>query len=391
MHRLENVIQEYAWGSRTAIAELLGQTSPSPRPQAELWMGAHPAAPSRIADRALDQLISEAPSVWLGQRVAARFGRQLPFLFKVLAAAEPLSLQAHPTQRQAEAGFLADEAAGIPVSAPHRNYRDRQHKPELLCALTPFTALCGFRPVEQTLDLLGDLDVGDLDFVRERLAEHPNAAGTRRAFTALMTAGESLQERLVTATVEGCRRSGKHRPEFRWVERLAAKYPGDIGVVSSLLLNLVHLEPGAAIYLPAGNLHAYLEGVGVEIMASSDNVLRGGLTPKHVNVPELLRVLDFDPIEPPLVLAREANGERVYPTPAAEFQLSRLDLDHDDWTTAPTGPEILLCTEGQLQLRGGNDAMVLLPRGAAAFVPADTERYVLTGRGTIFRAVVPDH
>ena len=393
MHRLENVVQGYAWGSRTAIAELLGVPSPSAEPQAEMWMGAHPAAPSRVAGRALPDLVAAEPETWLGGRVVATFGPRLPFLLKVLAAAEPLSLQAHPTVPQAEAGFAADEAAGIPIAARDRNYRDRNHKPELLCALTPFAALCGFRPVTRTLELLDALAVDELGFLQRTLATAPNADGVRRVFTALMEADEATQQRLVAATVAACQRIGSaFADEREWAVRLDAKYPGDIGVVSSLLLNLVRLAPGEAIYLPAGNLHAYLEGVGVEIMASSDNVLRGGLTPKHVNVPELLRILDFAPLEPPRVTPRETDGGLVYPTPAREFQLGRLEIGEDDWTTAPDGPEILLCTEGELVARtDGPDGTeeVPLPRGASLFVPAATERYVLGGRGTAFRAVVP--
>jgi mannose-6-phosphate isomerase len=393
MLRLENVIQDYRWGSRTAIAELLGEPSPSQEPQAEMWMGAHPKAPSRSGGRALSDLVAATPEALLGTRVVASFGPRLPFLLKVLAAAEPLSLQAHPTVEQAAAGFVADEAAGIAIDADDRNYRDRNHKPELICALTPFAALCAFRPVPQTLELLDVLAVNELGVARRELEAAPDATGVRRAFTALMDTDDATRQHLIAATVTACRRhADAFADEREWAVRLAEKYPGDIGVVSSLLLNLVRLAPGEAIYLPAGNLHAYLEGTGVEVMASSDNVLRGGLTPKHVNVPELLRVLDFAPLDPPIVMPRDTNGELVYPTPAREFQLGRLELGDDDWTTAPDGPEILLCTAGTLVARAtgphGTEELPL-PRGASLFVPAATERYVLSGRGTVFRTVVP--
>jgi len=390
MHRLQNVVQTYAWGSRTAIAELLGQPSPSEEPQAELWMGAHPAAPSRVADKALSELVADSPETLLGERVAATFGPRLPYLLKVLAAAEPLSLQAHPTRNQAKAGFEADEAAGIPIDARHRNYRDRNHKPELLCALTPFVALCGFRQVDRTLELLDAIAVDELEFLREELVARPNAAGLRHVFAALMQADRRRQQSLVAATVTACRRTdAAFATERTWAVRLSAKYPGDIGVVSSLLLNLVRLEPGEAIFMPAGNLHAYLRGVGVEIMASSDNVLRGGLTPKHVNVPELIRVLDFTPLDPPRIAPREEAGELVYHAPAAEFCLGRIELDQGRFCATPTGPEIVLCTQGTLSALAAGAMPIDLPQGASVFVPAATPSYSLSGRGTAFRARVP--
>ena len=390
MHRLQNVVQPYAWGSRTAIAELLGQPSPSEGPQAELWMGAHPAAPSRVAGTALSELVEDSPQTLLGERVAAAFGPTLPFLLKVLAAAEPLSLQAHPTRSQAEAGFEADERAGIPIDARHRNYRDRNHKPELLCALTPFEALCGFRQVERTLELLDAIAVDELEFVRHELVARPNAAGLRHVFVTLMQADRPQQHHLVATTVAACGRpDAAFQAERSWAVRLNARYPGDIGAVSSLLLNRVRLEPGEAIFLPAGNLHAYLDGVGVEIMASSDNVLRGGLTPKHVNVPELVRILDFTPLDPPRIVPRETAGELVYDAPAPEFRLGRIELDQGRFSATPTGPEIVLCTRGTLWAQTAGAEAIELPQGASVFVPAATPSYSLSGRGTAFRARVP--
>lgn len=386
MFVLENVVKPYPWGSCSAIADLQGRPVPTGTPEAELWMGAHPGGSSRVNGRPLGDLIAEDPQATLGSRVVSSLGPELPFLLKVLAAAEPLSLQAHPTKAQAEAGYAADDLAQIALDAHNRNYKDRNHKPELLCALSPFSALCGFRPVERTLALLDELRAPTLASYIAALREHPDAAGLRRVFTALMQTEAEPRAALVRDTLAGCREAmgGRFASECGWALRLGDKYPGDIGIVTSLLLNLVELAPGSAIFLPAGNLHAYLEGVGVELMASSDNVLRGGLTPKHVNVPELLRVLDFTPLEPPVVAPREVDGELVYDTQAAEFRLSRIELQGGAWVARVSGPEIVLATAGELTV----DALPLA-RGSSVFVPATTGRYTLRGAGTAFRACVP--
>ncbi|MHB8873366.1 MAG: mannose-6-phosphate isomerase, class I [Myxococcaceae bacterium] len=397
MELLDNVIQEYAWGSRRAIAELLGRPSPSERPQAELWMGAHPSAPSKVRrggqSVSLLKLIEEAPAEALGPRSLESFGPRLPFLLKVLAAGTPLSLQAHPSAEQARRGFAREEAAGLPRSAPNRNYKDPNHKPELLCALTPFEALCGFRPAGDTLRLLQALGCAELGPLASRLAAEPDLRGVRAMFEGFMSLSHAERGLLVEATLSACSAvrdsGGPFAAECAWAVQLGGLYPGDVGAVSALLLNLVSLQPGEAIYLPAGNLHAYLEGVGVEIMANSDNVLRGGLTPKHVDVPELLSVLDFaDRPVTPLKPRPQPDGEEVYVTAAAEFRLSRLVLAGGSGHLAKThGPEILLCTQGSITLRGGS-AELPLPKGASAWIPASEGEYELQGQGAVFRATI---
>jgi mannose-6-phosphate isomerase len=399
--RLDCTVMPYAWGSRTAIAELTGRASPSPGAEAELWMGAHPMAPARLERGAstvsLAELIAKDPERELGAAIAAVFGPRLPFLLKVLAAERPLSLQAHPTEAQARAGFDAEEARAIPRDAPTRNYRDPNHKPELLCALTPFDALCGFRRAADTVRLFDELAVPELADVLAPLRAGA-AGGVAAAFRAIMTLPKAEGARIVAATVEACRAStGGFGPERAWAIALDRLYPGDVGVVSALLLNLVHLEPGEAIYLGAGNLHAYLGGVGIELMASSDNVLRGGLTTKHVDVPELMRVLDFadGPIAP--LHARVVDAaERVYDTPAREFRLSVIDLAAG---TEPVlrqvgGPEILLCVAGAVVVTPatGPHAELTLERGASAFVSGGSGAYALRPRGaeraSVYRATV---
>ena len=389
---LSNVVQPYAWGSKLALAELRGDAGPSAGPEAELWMGAHPLAPSRVAatgESLLDRIAS-LPEQHLGRAVAEQYGGKLPFLLKVLAAATPLSLQAHPSLVQAAEGFAADEAAGIALDAPHRNYKDRNHKPELLCALGDFWALCGFRTVSQTLALFDELAVPALSFHLATLRQAPDAGGLKQLFSSLMQAPASERRALAEATAQACRaragQASRFADEYSLGARLAELYPGDVGVVSALLLNLLCLKAGEAIYLPAGNLHAYLGGTGVEIMASSDNVLRGGLTPKHVNVPELLRVLDFEPLSVAPLAAKQLGREHVYETPAREFRLSYFDLDEAPLELEIAGPEIWLVTSGSAKLTSG-DAALELGRGRSAFVspPAGLR---IAGTGRIFRASV---
>lgn len=394
---LSCTVMPYAWGSRTAIAELTGRPSPSEGPEAELWMGAHPMAPAQVtrdgATRALSEVIAEDAERELGAGVVSAFGARLPFLLKVLAAAEPLSLQAHPTAEQARAGFEDEERRQVPKAAADRNYKDAAHKPELLCALTPFEALCGFRRVEDSLALFDALAVPELEGVlaplRARGSERRAALGA--TFRAIMTASEAERARAVSATVRACEaHRGAFPRECALAVRLARLYPGDPGVVSALLLNLVHLEPGEAIYLGAGNLHAYLEGVGIEIMASSDNVLRGGLTRKHVDVPELMRVLDFadGPVHP--LRARSIDpDEEAWETPAAEFRLSRVHVGPRGLAREVRGPEILLCEKGAVTVRPGDGtAPVTLAAGRSAFIPASSRRYALAGQGSLWRATV---
>lgn len=367
---LQNTVQPYAWGSLTAIPALLGR-APDGKPQAELWLGAHPVAPSKlVSGERLDEWLAAAPATRLGSRVVDHFGPQLPFLLKVLAAAEPLSLQAHPSLAQAKAGFAREEAAGVARTAGNRNYRDANHKPEIICALSRFEALCGFRTVSDTLRIL---EVFGLD------ASTLRADGLAAYFGRIMSLDAHAKQALVAKLVEGAaRKPAGFEKEVGLVTKLNAKYPGDIGVLGALLLNHLTLEPGEALYLGAGNLHAYLEGTGVELMANSDNVLRGGLTPKHVDVAELVSVLEFVD-GPPRVLEPQGAPEGVYETPVPDFRLSRISLEGTHALAAGL-PQILLCTAGSAQV-----GAVTLAAGGSLFIAADTA-VTLTGRATVFRA-----
>jgi mannose-6-phosphate isomerase len=367
---LDGVIRPYAWGSTSAIQALLGLPVDG-TPAAELWFGAHSDDPSPVPVHrsSLDDLIAADPVAALGPDVVARFGGQLPFLLKILAAGTPLSLQVHPDLDQARTGFAAEEAAGVPADARERNYRDPNHKPELLCALTEFEALCGFRPVPQTLAVLDRLRLPELDFLGSALR---GADPLRTAFTALLTGAE--RGAAIEAVSERATPDGSLRPAY-----LAAQYfPGDAGILVVLLLNYVRLRPGEAIYLGAGNVHSYLSGTGVEIMANSDNVVRCGLTPKHVAVSEVLAITDFRELDEPRVSAD--GGEFRVPVP--DFRLSLVDVA-GAVSVSQAGPRIVLCTAGSVSV-----ANVSLSPGRAAFVPATLRSVAVTGRGRIFVGAV---
>jgi mannose-6-phosphate isomerase len=369
-------------------------------------LGANPGDPAWLEEPdgevSLLQAVSADPEGQLGTTARARFGDALPFLVKVLAADEPLSLQAHPSAEQAAEGYRREEHLGIPVNSPVRNYRDSSHKPELLVALQQFEALAGFRPAARTIELLQALAVSDLDPFIDLLNDQSDADGLRALFTTWITAPQPDVDVLVSAVLDGAilyLSSGatEFAAEAKTVLELGERYPGDAGVLAALLLNRITLGPGEGIFLSAGNLHAYLRGVALEVMANSDNVLRGGLTPKHVDVPELLRVLNFTPTtESELRAPMHADGlATFYDTPADEFAASVLTLGDDqlghqvDAPSRHDGPQILLCIEGSTAVHG-KSRVLTLTRGAAAWVAADDGpiRLVAHEPTKIFRATV---
>lgn len=388
MRRLLGRIRPYAWGSRTQIAALQGRPTPSAGPEAELWLGAHPDDPSLLADGvegggSLLAAIEADPEGMLGAAVVKRFGPRLPYLLKLLAAERPLSLQAHPDLAQARAGYAAEEAAGVPRGAEGRTYADPNHKPELLVAVSEFVALCGFRPVAESAALLDGLRLPALAPTVEQLRSSELRAAVHGLYALDADARTALVKRVAAAsrTLAG--------PEYAEAAALADRYPGDVGVLVSLLLNRVVLRPGEAIYMPAGNPHAYLRGVGVEIMASSDNVLRGGLTPKHVDVPELLRVLRYTELpEPRLAAAPAGEGVVWWPVPVPDFRLARASLAGG--RVALPGPEepsprIVFCLTGEVRV-GGAGGELTLRGGDAAFVPAREPQVTAEGTGELFQA-----
>ncbi|WP_433118053.1 mannose-6-phosphate isomerase, class I [Micromonospora sp. CA-246542] len=382
MEPLYGPIRDYAWGSRSAIALLQGRPVPSPGPEAELWLGAHPGAPASVeragARVSLCDLVRDEPGQWLGQRVAGRFGSRLPFLLKVLAADSPLSLQAHPDAEQARAGFAAE--ADLPPE--ERNYTDPHHKPELLVALTPFEALCGFRDPVESAEALAAFGVPELGPVVDALRTGP--AGLRTAVGTLLGWPVAERDGLLRAVLA----SAADGPDAELAHRLAKAYPGDPGVLVALLLHHVRLVPGEGIWMPAGNLHAYLSGCGVEIMAASDNVLRGGLTPKRVDVDELVRVLRFEVLDEPVRAARPvAPGVDCWAVPVDDFALHRVRVGADvpEATLALPGPRVVLCGAGTVTVDDGAGALTLTS-GQAAIGTAAGEPLRISGDGEAYVA-----
>jgi mannose-6-phosphate isomerase len=409
LYKMRNQVQPYSWGDREALCELYGTENPGNEPQAELWMGGHPKAPSLLVDGAsgdtvsLPKHISSDPQAALGPARNA-FGDRLPFLFKVLCAAEPLSIQAHPSLSQARAGFAREEAEGPAITADNRNYRDDNHKPELICALRPFWGLRGFRTaaeIQQEFQgqefVSSDVDLG--------LPE--TDADIRGFFHALLLLPEDERRNLVAAglaraTARWESNEGSSPPEpgnplarYYWVERIAEVHPGDIGILSPYFLNLFSLEPGQAVYQPAGILHAYLYGVGVELMANSDNVLRGGMTVKHVDADELLEVGRFEPDAIELVEPRASDAVEVsqgqaiaFPTPFEEFELQKVTVESGTAAVKGEVPQIVFCHSGSGLIRCGNENVRLLP-GESAFADAAAGSLGLEGPGEFFLARVP--
>jgi mannose-6-phosphate isomerase len=396
--RISYASQHYAWGSLSAIPDLLGDVASSV-PVAEVWMGAHASGQSRVTTDEgtvpLGELIErDAPKV-LGADVVARFGPSLPYLLKVIAAETPLSLQVHPHIERARAGFAEEEAAGVPRSAPDRNFRDDNHKPELIFALSRFEALCGFRAPRRAAELLAGLDAPLAAKLHGVLAARPSVEGIRAAFTQLLEpetrpSADEVQE--VASACAARLAAGSTSPRAdRTVVLLAEAYPGDPGVVTSLLLNPVTLEPGDAMFVPAGGVHAYLHGLGIEIMASSDNVLRAGLTPKHVDVAELLRNVDYV-AAPPIRIAPETfhGATKVYYAPVDDFELSVTTIADDEIHPLPgRGPRILLCLDGGLTVSSTGNGVLTLSKGQSAFAPASDGLLTVCGTGVLVQADVP--
>ena len=342
MELLQPVIQPYAWGSRHGIAGLQGRPVPSPGPEAELWMGAHPSAPAGAAGTTLDAHIAADPDRELGPSCVARFGPRLPFLLKVLSADQALSIQLHPSRAQAEAGFRLDP----------QNYVDDWPKPELLCALAPFEVLAGLRAPRDAAALLRALGVAQLAPLAAELEAATSPQALCRALATILDWPAASREDLVNAVVAACAalHAGPDAAICAAVVREAANHPGDPGLVAMLLMRHVLLAPGQAVFLPAGGLHTYLRGTGIEVLANSDNVIRAGLTGKHVDVPELLKLLDPAAAVPVLSPVPLAEGIGWFDTPAPEFRLYVAGLVGRAVTLPGAGPRIVLCTAGPARL-----------------------------------------
>lgn len=431
IYRLTNQLQNYAWGSTTAIPELLGAPGDG-RPVAEMWLGAHalgpsiakaillpdaaapvlaaaslqaavpdavpvspaaPAAPAATGPASLADLLRADPDRLLGRSVVEAYGPRLPYLLKVLAAAAPLSLQVHPKPHVARAGYSQENAAGVLPDSPDRNFKDDQHKPEMLVALTPFEGLCGFRRPARILALLDGLEGEVVGQMRAALAARPTADGVRAAFEIALGAREGDRAADLARTIASIRArvdrgESTSRGDQTAVD-LAGHFPGDPGALVSLMLNRVSLAPGQAVYLGAGEVHAYLSGVGIEIMASSDNVLRAGLTSKRIDVEVLLRCASYAP-QPPArpVLRAEPGGLTGYRVPVQEFALIYGRVVGEALITH-TGPRILICLDGEVEIVGPLGPVGCVAQGESVFIGHDAGQVTLVGSGVVAVAYVP--
>ncbi|MBV7403306.1 mannose-6-phosphate isomerase [Enterobacter sp. ENT03] len=386
MQKLINSVQNYAWGSKSALTDLYGIANPEQLPMAELWMGAHPKSSSKVQDadgavQVLRDLIDQDKTGWLGDAVANRFG-ELPFLFKVLCADQPLSIQVHPNKQASEAGFAKENAAGIPLDAAERNYKDPNHKPELVFALTPFLAMNAFREFSEIVSLLQP--VAGAHQAIAHFLEQSDADSLSHLFASLLNMqGEEKSRALAVLGAALASQQGEPWETIRLIKQF---YPDDSGLFSPLLLNVVKLAPGEAMFLFAETPHAYLQGVALEVMANSDNVLRAGLTPKYIDIPELVANVKFTPKPAAELLTQpQKNGNTLeFPIPVEDFAFSLHDLSSQETALAQHSAAIVFCVEGEALLSKG-DARLSLKPGESAVIRADESPVAVSGVGRVAR------
>ncbi len=386
MQKMNNVVQNYAWGSKDALTRLYGIKNPQGKPMAELWMGAHPKGSSSIADtsgrqRTLLDLINENKEAYLGTAVARDFG-ELPFLFKVLCAARPLSIQVHPNKAAAMAGFARENAAGIPVNTERRNYQDANHKPELVFALTPFMAMNGFRELNETAALLQPVHSAHKDI--EAFLQQPDAPHLMTLFASLLNLSGKQKEHALTVLKSTL--SHQQGEAFAAVRKIATFYPDDTGLFAPLLLNVITLQPGQAMFLQAETPHAYLEGVALEVMANSDNVLRAGLTEKHIDIPELLANIQCIPQSTSALLlqTKKQDGMELFPVPVPDFAFSLHELSAAPQNLVQSSAAIVFCISGVAILEKQGQQLSLMP-GESCFIAAFEAPVKVSGEGHIAR------
>lgn len=385
MQKLINSVQNYAWGSKTALTDLYGIANPEQLPMAELWMGAHPKSSSKIdvhgEVKSLRDVIDGDKAALLGSAVAGRFG-ELPFLFKVLCADQPLSIQVHPNKQASEIGFAKENAAGIPLDAAERNYKDPNHKPELVFALTPFLAMNAFREFSDIVSLLQP--VAGAHTAIAHFLENPNADGLSQLFASLLNM-QNDEKAHALAVLAAALNSQQGEP-WDTIRLIAQFYPDDSGLFSPLLLNVVKLNPGEAMFLFAETPHAYLQGVALEVMANSDNVLRAGLTPKYIDIPELVANVKFvaKPANELLTQPVKNGAELDFPIPVDDFAFALHDLSTTETAIAQQSAAILFCVEGEAVLSKGERRLVLKP-GESAFVSASESPVNISGVGRLAR------
>ncbi|TDB45425.1 mannose-6-phosphate isomerase [Photorhabdus khanii] len=383
MLKMINQIQHYSWGSKTALTHIYGVENPDDLPMAELWMGAHPKSSSIVADPetgkpvALNELIASDPEKYLGKKVSGRFHR-LPFLFKVLCAAQPLSIQVHPDKISAEEGFTKENSAGIPLDSPERNYKDDNHKPELVYALTPFRAMNGFRPLNEITQLLEVVTAAHPKI--QFFIQKPDEQNLAFLFSQLLHM-RGKQKQLALGVLKSALNSRIGEP-WDTIKKMTEFYPDDNGLFTPLLLNVIELEPGQAMFLCARTPHAYLEGVALEVMANSDNVLRAGLTNKHMDIPELMANLDFvsKPINTLLTLPKQQKTVQNFPVPVNDFAFSVYSLSEQPIILENDSASIVFCIEGQTVIQSGEHQLNIFP-GESVFISAAEKVVIIHGDG----------
>ncbi|WP_413699503.1 mannose-6-phosphate isomerase, class I [Psychromonas sp. KJ10-10] len=389
--KLDNVIQDYPWGSKTALLELFGIANPNDQFQAEIWMGAHPNGCSKVANSGelLSDVINNDPSAVLGQYTHQRFGN-LPYLFKVLSAQKPLSIQVHPRLSRAQEGFARENALGIPVTASNRNYRDANHKPELVYALTFYKAMNGFRPIEEVISLFKQANINTLTDELSELIKVPNADSLEAFFTAVMNLDGQRKQKALDELQISCQsrvKTALAREAFALSCEFRNEYADDIGLFAPLMLNVVELAPGEAMFLHAETPHAYIKGTGLEIMGNSDNVLRAGLTPKYIDVAELIANTRFDSIQPEdIKLAPVSMGNKLgYPIPVDDFAFEIITSNENKKQQFVRSAEILFCIEGEASISSNNETIVLKP-GESLFVANNAISFEYQGDALLARA-----
>ena len=391
LFKLDNVIQNYAWGSRDSIHELFGINNPDHQPQAEIWMGAHPNGCSKLGETGepLSDVIEHNKMDVLGGYTASRFG-ELPFLFKVLAAETPLSIQVHPNKQKAQRGFERENQQGIPLDAAHRNYKDPNHKPELVYALTFYKAMNGFRPIADIFALFKEANIPSLAQEVTDLEKHADSAALQEFFTTIMSL-EGERKEVALAELEAAHnrpaKTMMGREAMQYSAEFNQHYPGDIGLFSPLMLNTVELAPGEAMFLYAEIPHAYVQGTGLEIMANSDNVLRAGLTPKYIDVAELIDNTKFEPIKPEHIRLAPVprEGKMSYPIPVDDFGFDILTATDESKSQYLRSAEILFCVEGEVTITSEGQQLTLKP-GESLFVSNNSNLYQYQGNGILARA-----
>lgn len=385
MQKLNNSLQNYAWGSKTALTELYGIENPQRLPMAELWMGAHPKSPSTVEvngeARSLREVIDADKVATLGKAVAERFG-ELPFLFKVLCADQPLSIQVHPSKAAAEEGFARENAAGIPLSAAERNYKDANHEPELVYALTPFQAMNGFRELHEIVSLLEPVAGAHPQIAH--FLENADEANLAKLFATLLSLQDEAKSRAIGVLKSAL--NAREGEPWQTIKSIATDYPDDSGLFSPLLLNVITLQPGEAMFLFAETPHAYLKGVALEVMANSDNVLRAGLTPKFIDIPELLANLKFQAKPAATLLTQpQRDGETLnFPIPVEDFAFAIHGLSAAPQSLAQNSAALLFCIEGQAVIEKSGQQLVLKP-GESCFVAANESPVNVAGTGRLAR------